>query len=384
MPMLMPPQPQRQPTAQSRRAAVVYLTWVSPSIVSGSPPLPRSNHTCTALHDAHLYVLGGESATGNSAQGHLRDLVVFDAAATTWSATARYSALPEARFGHTCTGTGNELYVFGGQTNRDYFLQGMLKLDINHMAWVQVHAAGAEPEPRSAHTATLVGRRIYFYGGTRNMRGKDGTQTQLTYGDMHYYNLDENSWTRVLYSNEPPIARCGHTAVGYGQRIYFHGGLGQNLELLNDLVCFDTATSTWIKEAPPSRGASADAGSGGGDRAVSGSGGTAPEMPSARIGHIAVRIDQWMVIWGGGSRTEACGEFWAYDLDKGKWISPKLRGAPLSGRYWHKGALLGTRLYVFGGGLDDDKIGDLFFVDLGMWRISSGCGAGFTTFAPRD
>ena len=68
-------------------------------------PAPRYAHTVT-LHDGRIYVIGGESVDGPTAQ-----VDVFDPATTTWSTG---TPMPQARGSHDTVSADGLLYVLGG------------------------------------------------------------------------------------------------------------------------------------------------------------------------------------------------------------------------------------------------------------------------------
>eukprot|EP00918_Siedleckia_nematoides_P057974 GHVU01126404.1.p1 GENE.GHVU01126404.1~~GHVU01126404.1.p1 ORF type:complete len:302 (-),score=41.30 GHVU01126404.1:1339-2244(-) len=88
------------------------------------------------------------------------------------------------------------------------------------------------------------------------------------------------------------------------------------------------------------------------------------EMSAARCGHSMVSHDQKVVVFGGYDGKKYLNDVAKFDPSAGKWTSFPISGAAPSGRYCHGSTLDGDNLYIIGGGNVDDKLDDLWVLDL--------------------
>lgn len=99
------------------------------------------------------------------------------------------------------------------------------------LLWYQPDVSGEPPSPRAAHTATVVGPRIYIFGGN------DGQQV---YNDVHYFDTEHLEWHHPVGEGELPPARAGHTATYLGQGQFLVFGGASATQAFNDLYVFNT------------------------------------------------------------------------------------------------------------------------------------------------
>ena len=90
---------------------------------------------------------------------------------------------------------------------------------------------GDIPPPCRAHTATLVDRKIYVWGG-----GEGPTY----YNDLYILDTISHRWYKPTMSSPLPLPRRAHTAVLYKDTIYVFGG-GNGHRALNDVWALDTS-----------------------------------------------------------------------------------------------------------------------------------------------
>lgn len=190
------------------------------------------------------------------------------------------------------------------------------------------------PSKRVSHTATVVGSRLYVFGG----------QYQNNYyNDMFIYHLENREWTRVPASpigsssssssspsnsdaNAPPSPRCEHCAVAVNSRIFYFGGFdGQ--KRLKDLYVFDTTTLKWMKPTIQSK-----------------------RVPGGRSGHKMVYLNNHLWLFGGiDSHGTYLNDIYTLNLTKWQWSSVPIDGKMPAPRAFHSMDVLKTKIAVFGG-----------------------------------
>lgn len=132
-----------------------------------------------------------------------------------------------------------------------------------------------------------------------------------------------------------PAARCCHTAVTCGSKMFVYGGLSQLLlskQVLGDIWVFDLDTHLWQDVNPKN--------------AV---------MPVERHSHTAVSIhNRFMVIYGGSSSTGKNKGFrndcWMFDTQLNLWQEIVLDGYNAPERMNHAMCSLGMQFLLVHGG----------------------------------
>lgn len=177
-----------------------------------------------------------------------------------WSRPDMNGTPPCARGGHSATLADTQLVLFGGHyygKGSFVYLNDVHVLDVETSTWHDVRCAGEPPPPRYGHTATLVGRRMFVFGG----RGENNVVLK----DMYLLDLDEWCWVKVNPTTTAPTSRFDHADVLIGNKIVIFGGwdgkqvrLPPNfiysssliifcLQCFDDLWVFDTEAFTWMK-----------------------------------------------------------------------------------------------------------------------------------------
>ncbi|XP_056879079.1 host cell factor 2 [Takifugu flavidus] len=224
---------------------------------TGAPPCPRIGHSFTLVGNK-CYVFGGlandsEDPNGNIPR-YLDDFYELELQAASgvrgWSIPETKGGGPSARESHTTvsyTGLGSpKLYVFGGM--QGCRLNDLWQLDLDSMVWSAVPARGSPPTPRSLHSATVVGNKMYVFGGwipaPEPERIDDLGTKWICTKSLSVLHLDTLIWQNLgpeqhddtesqLHSQGPqsedpyassPRARAGHCAVPVGSRIYIWSG----------------------------------------------------------------------------------------------------------------------------------------------------------------
>ena len=77
------------------------------------------------------------------------------------------------RSGHSSTAVGKRLLIFGGGSINEtgsLFLNDILIFDTESSRWQMAYACGPTPAGRTKHTATLIGSKLYVFGGGDGLR----------------------------------------------------------------------------------------------------------------------------------------------------------------------------------------------------------------------
>jgi hypothetical protein len=125
-----------------------------------------------------------------------------------WFTTRTTGTPPAARWGHTLTAVGNQLYLFGGcvdkgPTNEFY------AYDIPTNMWSVVHVRGPSPNPRYNHSALAFDHYLIVFGGVAIFDDKN----VAFYNDVWIFDTKTSEWWSARVSGPPPSQRCGHSTT---------------------------------------------------------------------------------------------------------------------------------------------------------------------------
>ncbi|CAH7321089.1 Hcfc2 [Phodopus roborovskii] len=226
---------------------------------SGLPPCPRLGHSFS-LYGNKCYLFGGlaneSEDSNNNVPRYLNDFYELElqhgSGVVGWSIPATKGIVPSPRESHTAIiyckkDSGSpKMYVFGGMCGAR--LDDLWQLDLETMSWSKPETKGIAPLPRSLHTASVIGNKMYIFGGWVPHKGESteslphDCEWRCT-SSFSYLNLDTAEWTTLVSDsqedkkNSRPRPRAGHCAVAIGTRLYFWSGRDGYKKALNSQVC---------------------------------------------------------------------------------------------------------------------------------------------------
>jgi len=135
-----------------------------------------------------------------------------DALVTPRALTVFY--IPDSRGYHTATLIGTKIFFIGGSDNHD-IPDVILILDTETKTWSRQESVTVRK--RFSHTATLIGAYLFIFGGC---------DTSHYVQEMDCLDLNEMKWRVVSVSvAEAPPEPCGfHTTVYHDSRLFVFGG----------------------------------------------------------------------------------------------------------------------------------------------------------------
>ncbi|KAH7665197.1 Galactose oxidase/kelch beta-propeller-containing protein [Dioscorea alata] len=228
----------------------VKKTWSKP-MVKGIPPSPRDSHSCTTVGNK-LFVYGGTDGTNP-----LDDLHILDTSINTWipSPADLQVSGPDAREGHSAALVGKRLFIFGGCGKSNNISGGQVHyndlyiLDTEKLKWECAMTTGHPPSPRDSHTCSSWKNRIIVLGG------EDSSDCYLS--DVHILDTDTLSWSQISTSGQMIAPRAGHTTVALGSNLFVFGGFTDDRNLYDDLHVLNLDTGIWSKVSSVNQGPSA-------------------------------------------------------------------------------------------------------------------------------
>ena len=137
-------------------------------LVRPKAPIARSSHGLSAFNGS-LYVIGGEAEARTPIDMAVHVLPGLEAEAGEWRTISADERAPPARIAHAQATVGDELVIFGGRAGvqmEEAALDDLWSFNPTTESWSSLeHRAGEPPCPRSFHTATSVGSKMYVFGG---------------------------------------------------------------------------------------------------------------------------------------------------------------------------------------------------------------------------
>lgn len=238
------------------------IQWCRLHLPKDLRPLARWRHSACLINETQIVIFGGHHAPNL----RLNDLWIFDSISMEWTqpgvpqtpgimSSESYSRLsqhcvPSARGGHTASVIGRYIYVFGGYGGHGYARKDhddVHRLFVDSWTWSRVETKGKKPEKRCGHGATAVEKHLFVWGGWN-------ASTQFSDVFVLDVGLDVPVWSSVDALPEPRwhAAACAVEATPYSKIFVFGGAAGPLNDKSNrlgaprgDLSILDTGTLHW-------------------------------------------------------------------------------------------------------------------------------------------
>ena len=141
------------------------LKWKRVQNATGPSPRPRHGHRAVAIKDL-MVVFGG----GN--EGIVDELHVYNTATNQWFVPPVKGDIPPgcAAFGFVVDGT--RILVFGGMVEYGKYSNDLYELQASRWEWKKLKPKpprnAPPPCPRLGHSFTLIGNKVFLFGGLAN------------------------------------------------------------------------------------------------------------------------------------------------------------------------------------------------------------------------
>lgn len=153
---------------------------------------------------------------------------------------------------------GTRIFVFGGMIEYGKYSNELYELQATKWEWRKLKAQppenGPEPCPRLGHTFTMVGDKIYLFGGLANESEDPKNNIPKYLNDLYTLEVRDNQliWDLPTTYGENPPPRESHTAVAYTCKktgrssLVIYGGMSGCR--LGDLWMLDTGIFVYLKK----------------------------------------------------------------------------------------------------------------------------------------
>lgn len=130
---------------------------------------------------------------------------------------------PHALVGATTTILGDKLYVFGGRLHsrsKPQLTSDLYELDLIRRQWKKIDALGDVPPPRYFHSVCALGdSKLVCYGGmSPNPHNPNASQSDpqpevAVMSDIHVFDVSTRTWTQISTTENAPQGRYAHCAA---------------------------------------------------------------------------------------------------------------------------------------------------------------------------
>ncbi|XP_033352315.1 host cell factor [Bombus vosnesenskii] len=220
-----------------------------------SPPCPRLGHSFTLIGN-RVFLFGGLANDSedhkNNIPRYLNDLYTLELlpnGGTVWDVPQTNGHAPPPRESHTGVSytdskTGKTcLVIYGGMSGCR--LGDLWYLDVDSMTWHKPVVHGPIPLPRSLHTATLIGHRMYVFGGwvplvVDDVKVATHEKEWKCTNTLACLNIETWTWEQLTVDTleeNVPRARAGHCAIGMHNKLYVWSGRDGYRKAWNNQVC---------------------------------------------------------------------------------------------------------------------------------------------------
>ncbi|XP_051873461.1 host cell factor 1-like isoform X2 [Pristis pectinata] len=238
---------------------------------NGPPPCARLGH-CFSVIDNKCYLFGGLANDSedpkNNIPRYLNDLYILElkpgSGVVGWDIPVTYGTPPPPRESHTAVvyrGKDNKpkLVIYGGMSGCR--LGDLWILDVENLTWNKPEVAGVPPLPRSLHSATMIGSKMYVFGGwvplvLEDVKAPTHEKEWKCTNTLACLDLETMTWTQIStesFEDSIPRARAGHCSVSISTRLYVWSGRDGYRKAWNNQVC---CKDLWYLETekPPAPG----------------------------------------------------------------------------------------------------------------------------------
>eukprot|EP00741_Cyanophora_paradoxa_P010725 tig00020538_g10367.t1 len=218
------------------RASLIDTASFGATVCSGELPSGRAHHSATALPDASILIIGGQIGQGSGTL--TADVYKLKTNTKQWiKVQVTPGPAPSARGYHSATLVGTKVVVVGGWDG--YTRNDVWELDVNSQTWWPVECTGKLPA-RCGHSVVVVGSRLFAIGGRR--LAQTGTEHLM---DVWALDLDTKEWKEVVATGTRPPALAWSVCMRVGSSIWVFGHDDKGGYDWETVYILDTLTDTW-------------------------------------------------------------------------------------------------------------------------------------------
>ncbi|KAH8403600.1 hypothetical protein KR222_003111 [Zaprionus bogoriensis] len=229
-------------------------------VLNPTGPQPRPRHGHRAINIKELMVVFGG---GN--EGIVDELHVYNTVTNQWYVPVLKGDVPNGCAAYGFVVEGTRMFVFGGMIEYGKYSNELYELQATKWEWRKMYPEspdnGLTPCPRLGHSFTMVGEKIFLFGGLANESEDPKNNIPKYLNDL--YILDtrgvhshNGKWIIPKTFGDSPPPRESHTGISFMSKhtgrlsLLIYGGMSGCR--LGDLWLLNTDSMTW--EKPRTRG----------------------------------------------------------------------------------------------------------------------------------
>ncbi|XP_017009883.2 host cell factor isoform X2 [Drosophila takahashii] len=224
-------------------------------VLNPTGPQPRPRHGHRAINIKELMVVFGG---GN--EGIVDELHVYNTVTNQWYVPVLKGDVPNGCAAYGFVVEGTRMFVFGGMIEYGKYSNELYELQATKWEWRKMYPespdSGLSPCPRLGHSFTMVGDKIFLFGGLANESDDPKNNIPKYLNDL--YILDtrgvhshNGKWIVPKTYGDSPPPRESHTGISFASKntgnlnLLIYGGMSGCR--LGDLWLLDTDSMTWSK-----------------------------------------------------------------------------------------------------------------------------------------
>ncbi|XP_043069301.1 host cell factor isoform X2 [Drosophila bipectinata] len=224
-------------------------------VLNPTGPQPRPRHGHRAINIKELMVVFGG---GN--EGIVDELHVYNTVTNQWYVPVLKGDVPNGCAAYGFVVEGTRMFVFGGMIEYGKYSNELYELQATKWEWRKMYPESPEPGispcPRLGHSFTMVGEKIFLFGGLANESDDPKNNIPKYLNDL--YILDtrgvhshNGKWIVPKTYGDSPPPRESHTGISFSCKntgklnLLIYGGMSGCR--LGDLWLLDTDSMTWSK-----------------------------------------------------------------------------------------------------------------------------------------
>ena len=213
-----------------------------PQTSQGTVDIPRLSGHSAILFKSKMYLFGGQTSFND----FVNDLYCIDLDDSTFHLVPTQGEIPCQRIFHSCmlNAKDEKMYIFAGRTFDDIELNDLYELDLVSFEWKRLVCKGDIPKPREAHSCVYrpFSNSIFLFGGYVTQPNHD------YHSDNSFYELDLNTLQWVMVNSQQMIpSRFYHNCVyleKYDVMLVFGGRLADGTST-SDTYIYEFNSHTW-------------------------------------------------------------------------------------------------------------------------------------------
>lgn len=195
-----------------------------------APPTARVNFSiCSHPEKEEIFINGGEFFNGQKTFVY-GDFYCYNTTKNEWK-LLKCSICPAPRSGHQMVSTstdGGQIWLFGGEFASPsqlqfYHYKDLWVYRITKKQWEKINASNA-PNARSGHRMVVTKKKLFVFGGFH-----DNNTSYRYFNDLHFFSLENYTWTKVEASGNLPAPRSGCCMIANSEgKILVWGGYSKS------------------------------------------------------------------------------------------------------------------------------------------------------------